>query len=82
MGPMKLSWWMRRPRCASDCGTHGRYSAAHQLSELREIALLFAADVVDHQLESYLKHKRHRRFFRNAGANSGLHHAAQQRARR
>ena len=28
---------------------------AHQLSELREIALLFAADVVDHQLESYLK---------------------------
>jgi len=28
---------------------------AHQLSELREIALLFAADVVDRQLESYLK---------------------------
>jgi two-component system sensor histidine kinase KdpD len=28
---------------------------AHQLSELREIALLFAADVVDHQLEAYLK---------------------------
>ncbi len=28
---------------------------ARQLSELREIALLFAADVVDHQLESYLK---------------------------
>jgi len=28
---------------------------ALQLSELREIALLFAADVVDHQLESYLK---------------------------
>jgi two-component system sensor histidine kinase KdpD len=28
---------------------------AHQLSELREIALLFAADVVDHQLETYLK---------------------------
>jgi two-component system sensor histidine kinase KdpD len=28
---------------------------SHQLSELREIALLFAADVVDHQLESYLK---------------------------
>ena len=30
---------------------------ARQLSELREIALLFAADVVDHQLESYLKQK-------------------------
>ncbi len=29
---------------------------ARQLSELREIALLFAADVVDHQLEAYLKH--------------------------
>ena len=28
---------------------------ARHLSELREIALLFAADVVDHQLESYLK---------------------------
>jgi two-component system sensor histidine kinase KdpD len=28
---------------------------AHQLAELREIALLFAADVVDRQLESYLK---------------------------
>jgi two-component system sensor histidine kinase KdpD len=28
---------------------------SHQLSELREIALLFAADVVDHQLEAYLK---------------------------
>jgi two-component system sensor histidine kinase KdpD len=28
---------------------------AHQLAELREIALLFAADVVDHQLEAYLK---------------------------
>jgi two-component system sensor histidine kinase KdpD len=28
---------------------------AHQLSELREIALLFAADVVDHQLEAYMK---------------------------
>ena len=28
---------------------------AHQLSELREIALLFAADVVDRQLEAYLK---------------------------
>lgn len=34
-------------------GDQGRLS--HQLSELREIALLFAADVVDHQLESYLK---------------------------
>jgi two-component system sensor histidine kinase KdpD len=34
-------------------GDPGRLS--HQLSELREIALLFAADVVDHQLESYLK---------------------------
>jgi two-component system sensor histidine kinase KdpD len=34
-------------------GDPGR--AARQLSELREIALLFAADVVDHQLESYLK---------------------------
>jgi two-component system sensor histidine kinase KdpD len=34
-------------------GDQGRL--AHQLSELREIALLFAADVVDHQLESYLK---------------------------
>ncbi len=34
-------------------GDQGR--VAHQLSELREIALLFAADVVDHQLESYLK---------------------------
>ncbi|MEQ1948257.1 MAG: hypothetical protein ABL995_13775 [Bryobacteraceae bacterium] len=28
--------------------------AARRLSELREIALLFAADVVDHQLEAYL----------------------------
>ena len=27
----------------------------HQLSELREIALVLAADVVDHQLEAYLK---------------------------
>ena len=27
---------------------------ARKLSELREIALLFAADVVDHQLEQYL----------------------------
>jgi two-component system sensor histidine kinase KdpD len=35
-------------------GDQGRL--AHQLSELREIALLFAADVVDHQLEAYLKH--------------------------
>ena len=34
-------------------GDQGRI--AHQLSELREIALLFAADVVDHQLEAYLK---------------------------
>ncbi len=34
-------------------GDQGRLS--HKLSELREIALLFAADVVDHQLESYLK---------------------------
>jgi two-component system sensor histidine kinase KdpD len=34
-------------------GDQGRL--AHQLSALREIALLFAADVVDHQLESYLK---------------------------
>jgi two-component system sensor histidine kinase KdpD len=34
-------------------GDQGRL--ARQLSELREIALLFAADVVDHQLESYLK---------------------------
>jgi two-component system sensor histidine kinase KdpD len=34
-------------------GDPGR--VAHQLSELREIALLFAADVVDHQLEAYLK---------------------------
>ena len=29
---------------------------ACDLPELREIALLFAADVVDHQLETYLKH--------------------------
>jgi len=29
--------------------------AARRLSELREIALLFAADVVDHQLEQYLE---------------------------
>lgn len=34
-------------------GDQGRQ--ARQLSELREIALLFTADVVDHQLESYLK---------------------------
>jgi two-component system sensor histidine kinase KdpD len=30
-------------------------TCGHQLSELREIALLFAADVVDLQLETYLK---------------------------
>jgi len=29
--------------------------AQHQLSELREIALVLAADVVDHQLEAYLQ---------------------------
>ena len=38
---------------------HGELSeaerSARRLSELREIALLFAADVVDHQLEQYLE---------------------------
>jgi two-component system sensor histidine kinase KdpD len=33
----------------------GPYSEAQKLSELREIALLLAADVVDRQLESYLQ---------------------------
>lgn len=36
-------------------GDSGPGKSAHQLAELREIALLFAADVVDHQLEAYLK---------------------------
>jgi two-component system sensor histidine kinase KdpD len=36
-------------------GDAGPGKTAHQLAELREIALLFAADVVDRQLESYLK---------------------------
>jgi len=36
--------------CYSESGR-----TAHQLSVLREIALLFAADVVDRQLETYLK---------------------------
>jgi two-component system sensor histidine kinase KdpD len=35
-------------------GTGSATSLAQQLSELREIALLLAADVVDHQLEAYL----------------------------
>jgi two-component system sensor histidine kinase KdpD len=33
----------------------GQYSEAQKLSELREIALLLAADVVDRQLETYLQ---------------------------
>lgn len=36
-------------------GTNGLAGPAQQLSELREIALLFAADVVDRQLEAYLQ---------------------------
>ncbi len=32
-----------------------RAAVQHQLSELREIALVLAADVVDHQLEQYLQ---------------------------
>lgn len=41
----------RSPRRELDEAGH----PARQLSELREIALLFAADVVDHQLEQYLE---------------------------
>ena len=37
----------------ADDATLGRQQ--HQLSQLREIALVLAADVVDHQLEAYLK---------------------------
>jgi two-component system sensor histidine kinase KdpD len=47
------------PEMCLDHSGHGiagdQGKLARQLSELREIALLFAADVVDHQLESYLK---------------------------
>ncbi len=46
------------------CLTHGENSALgpvelqRQLSQLREIALILAADVVDHQLEEYLRNHR------------------------
>lgn len=47
------------PEMCMDHSGHGvagdMSKLSRQLSELREIALLFAADVVDHQLESYLK---------------------------
>ena len=54
--PTKLKWWTPRPNIAPLAGQFelGR-SEQRQLSELREIALVLAADVVDHQLEEYLQ---------------------------
>ena len=50
---------MRRPKCVSVTLARAlraiRDGWLISSQELREIALLFAADVVDHQLESYLK---------------------------
>ncbi len=50
---------MRLQRCASAARAMtidpGQASRAQKLSELREIALLLAADVVDRQLEAYLQ---------------------------
>jgi two-component system sensor histidine kinase KdpD len=46
----------RTPHGAADPGfMEDAVYPARRLSELREIALLFAADVVDHQLEQYLE---------------------------
>lgn len=42
-------------RADADQAVPGQYSQAQKLSELREIALLLAADVVDRQLEAYLQ---------------------------
>lgn len=42
-------------RGSQEAGPDGRTSRQQVLSELREIALLLAADVVDHQRESYLQ---------------------------
>ena len=54
--PTRLWWWMRLRRCASRAPKTAEADArassqAQKLSELREIALLLAADVVDRQLK-------------------------------
>ena len=41
--------------CLPENGVGDQASLAHQLSQLRERALLLTADVVEHQLESYLQ---------------------------
>ena len=43
---MKSKWWMLRPM--------SRWATPAVLAELRELALLLAADVVDRQLQEYL----------------------------
>ena len=48
MPPMKSNWW-------SDMRSRGVDTSRGELSQLREIALVLAADVVDHQLETYLR---------------------------
>ena len=52
-----------------------------RLSKLRELALVLAADVVDHQLSDYLERHGIRQQFRRARADSRMHNAACQCAR-
>jgi two-component system sensor histidine kinase KdpD len=46
---------MRGEHATPDGAEDGAAGGSHRLTELREIALLLAADVVDHQLEIYLE---------------------------
>ena len=49
-----------------------------RLSQLRELALVLAADVVDHQLTEYLQRHGIDAALRHARAHSGVHYAARQ----
>ncbi len=60
----------------TEAGAQARRSS---LSRLRELALVLAADVVDHQLKDYLETAWHPAAFRHAGTDDGVHHAARQR---
>ena len=49
---------------------------ARQLAELRELALLLAADVIDRQLQEYLDEHGVDRAMGRAGTHPGVPHAA------
>ena len=57
-----------------------RTERQERLSKLRELALVLAADVVDHQLADYLDAPWDQAAFRRSRTDSGVHYAARQYA--